>query len=39
LAQADTGVDFWMECGEGPALGAIEAAKEKGVMSPAMWVI
>jgi simple sugar transport system substrate-binding protein/basic membrane protein A len=30
LAQADTGVDFWIECGEGPALGAIEAAKEKG---------
>jgi basic membrane protein A and related proteins len=28
LAQADTGVDFWIECGEGPALGAIEAAKE-----------
>ncbi len=30
LAQADAGVDFWIECGEGPALGAIEAAKEKG---------
>lgn len=30
LAQAETGVDFWMECGEGPALGAIEAAKETG---------
>ena len=30
LAQADTGVDFWIECGEGPALGAIEAAKEAG---------
>jgi basic membrane protein A and related proteins len=30
LAQADTGVDFWLECGEGPALGAIEAAKEAG---------
>lgn len=30
LAQADTGVDFWMECGEGPALGTIEAAKEAG---------
>ena len=28
LAQADAGVDFWIECGEGPALGAIEAAKE-----------
>ena len=30
LAQADAGVDYWIECGEGPALGAIEAAKEKG---------
>lgn len=30
LAQADTGVDFWVECGEGPTLGAIEAAKEHG---------
>jgi basic membrane protein A len=30
LAQADAGVDFWLECGEGPALGAIEAAKEAG---------
>ncbi len=31
LAQADTaGVDFWVECGEGPSLGAIEAAREKG---------
>jgi simple sugar transport system substrate-binding protein/basic membrane protein A len=30
LAQADAGVDFWIECGEGPALGAIEAAKEVG---------
>jgi basic membrane protein A len=30
LAQADTGVDFWLQCGEGPALGAIEAAKEVG---------
>ncbi|MBS1251473.1 MAG: Purine-binding protein [Anaerolineales bacterium] len=30
LAQADAGVDFWIECGEGPALGAIEAAKEAG---------
>jgi simple sugar transport system substrate-binding protein/basic membrane protein A len=29
LAQADTGVDFWLECGEGPALGAIEAAQER----------
>lgn len=30
LAQADAGVDFWIECGEGPALGSIEAAKERG---------
>jgi basic membrane protein A len=30
LAQADAGVDFWIECGEGPALGSIEAAKEAG---------
>jgi simple sugar transport system substrate-binding protein/basic membrane protein A len=30
LAQAEAGVDYWMECGEGPALGAIEAAKEVG---------
>jgi basic membrane protein A and related proteins len=30
LAQADAGIDFWIECGEGPALGAIEAVKEKG---------
>ena len=30
LAQADAGVDFWIECGEGPSLGAIEAAKERG---------
>ncbi len=30
LAQADAGADFWIECGEGPALGAIEAAKEVG---------
>ncbi len=30
LAQADAGVDFWIECGEGPALGAIEAAKDAG---------
>ena len=28
LAQADAGVDFWIQCGEGPTLGAIEAAKE-----------
>jgi basic membrane protein A and related proteins len=30
LAQADAGIDFWIECGEGPALGTIEAAKEAG---------
>ena len=30
LAQADAGVDFWIECGEGSSLGAIEAAKEAG---------
>jgi basic membrane protein A and related proteins len=31
LAQHDTaGVDFWMTCGPGPALGSIEAAKEVG---------
>ncbi len=30
LAQADAGVDFWIQCGEGPTLGAIEAAKERG---------
>jgi simple sugar transport system substrate-binding protein/basic membrane protein A len=30
LAQADAGVDFWIECGEGPALGAIAAAEEAG---------
>jgi len=30
LAQADSGVDFWIECGEGPSLGTIEAAKARG---------
>lgn len=30
LAQADAGVDFWIECGEGPALGTIKAAEEAG---------
>jgi basic membrane protein A len=30
LAQADAGVDFWIECGEGPSLGTIKAAEEKG---------
>lgn len=29
LAQADTGVDFWVSCGEGPTLGSIEAAKDR----------
>ncbi len=29
LAQADTGVDYWIACGQGPALGAIEAVKQK----------
>jgi basic membrane protein A and related proteins len=30
LAQADVGVDFWIACGEGPALGAIAAATDVG---------
>jgi simple sugar transport system substrate-binding protein/basic membrane protein A len=31
LAQVDTaGVDYWIGCGEGPTLGSIEAAKERG---------
>jgi basic membrane protein A and related proteins len=30
LAQADAGVDFWIECGEGPSLGTIKAAEERG---------
>lgn len=30
LAQSDLGVDFWIECGEGPALGVIAAAQEVG---------
>lgn len=29
LAQAETGVDYWISCGQGPALGTIEAAKDK----------
>ena len=29
-AQADAGVDFWIECGEGPALGTIKAAEQSG---------
>ncbi|MEM1309381.1 MAG: BMP family protein [Cyanobacteria bacterium P01_H01_bin.153] len=28
LSQAETGVDFWIGCGQGPTLGQIEAAKE-----------
>ena len=30
LAQADAGVDFWIQCGEGPTLGAIAAAQDVG---------
>ncbi|BAY59912.1 basic membrane lipoprotein (plasmid) [Leptolyngbya boryana NIES-2135] len=30
LSQAETGVDFWIGCGQGPTLGQIEAAKTKG---------
>lgn len=30
LSQAETGVDFWIGCGQGPTLGQIEAAKESG---------
>lgn len=30
IAQADTGVDFWIGCGQGPTLGAIQAANTKG---------
>lgn len=30
LSQAETGVDFWIGCGQGPTLGQIEAAKAKG---------
>lgn len=30
LAQADAGVDFWVQCGEAPTVGAIEAAREQG---------
>jgi basic membrane protein A and related proteins len=29
-AQAETGVDFWIGCGQGPTLGTIQAAKDKG---------
>ena len=28
LSQAETGVDFWIGCGQGPTLGQIEAARE-----------
>jgi basic membrane protein A and related proteins len=31
LAQIDAGADFAIACGEGPTLGAIEAAREAGV--------
>lgn len=27
-AQAETGVDFWIGCGQGPTIGTIEAAKD-----------
>jgi basic membrane protein A len=30
LSQAETGVDYWLGCGQGPTLGQIEAAKEAG---------
>lgn len=30
LALADAGVDYFIECGEGPALGTIKAAEERG---------
>jgi basic membrane protein A and related proteins len=30
LSQAETGVDFWIGCGQGPTIGQIEAAKAKG---------
>ncbi len=30
LSQADTGVDYWVTCGQGPTFGSIEAAKERG---------
>lgn len=28
LSQSETGVDYWIGCGQGPTLGEIEAAKE-----------
>jgi simple sugar transport system substrate-binding protein/basic membrane protein A len=33
LAQVEAGADFAIACGEGPTLGAIEAAKEKGAVA------
>jgi simple sugar transport system substrate-binding protein/basic membrane protein A len=30
LSQAETGVDYWIGCGQGPTLGQIEAAKAAG---------
>ncbi len=30
LSQAETGVDFWIGCGQGPTIGQFEAAKTKG---------
>ncbi|MEP0919111.1 BMP family protein [Leptolyngbya sp. DQ-M1] len=30
LSQAETGVDYWIGCGQGPTIGQIEAAKQKG---------
>ncbi|GIK42578.1 MAG: BMP family ABC transporter substrate-binding protein [Chloroflexota bacterium] len=30
LAQSEAGVDFWVQCGQGPTFGAIEAAREAG---------
>ncbi|MCS6815488.1 MAG: BMP family protein, partial [Cyanobacteria bacterium] len=30
LSQAETGVDFWIGCGQGPTIGQFEAAKIKG---------
>lgn len=29
-AQAEAGVDYWIGCGQGPALGTIEAGKQEG---------
>lgn len=30
LSQAETGVDYWIGCGQGPTIGQIEAAKVNG---------